>query len=91
MEGLTAWEWYHHGLQIIGPLLFALIIWQGRTALERTRVRYSWGLAMLLYVIADLYEVFAGPRIPPAFLAIRLLCLAVLALTVILAWPRKKT
>jgi hypothetical protein len=39
----------------------------------------------------DLYEVFAGPRIPPAFLAIRLLCLAVLALTVILAWPRKQT
>ena len=91
MEGLTAREWYLFGLQIIAPLLFALTIWLGRTSFMRTSMRYPFVLLILSMVLIDAYEGFTATHTPLALRVMRLLSLAVLAITALLAWPRKKT
>jgi hypothetical protein len=91
MQGLTTREWYFHSSPAIISLLFALVTWFGRTDLMRTRARYTYGAAMLLYVVLMSIEGFTDTRIPPALRVIRFLCLALLVIAVIVTWPRKKT
>ena len=90
MEGLTAREWYFHSSPAIISLLLALTTWLGRKDFMRTRARYTYGSAMLLYVVVMAIEGFTDTRIPPALRVIRFLCLALLVIAVLVTWPRKQ-
>jgi len=91
MELISWRQWYSHGPIIISLLCIALTLWSNRKSAPRTGTQYAIALAGLVAVAMAVAYLFAEPQIPLVFRSLSYLALALLAIMIVVTWPRKKT
>ena len=91
------WHWWYDGAwPILGPLVYAFIIWLSREAIsKRPGLWYVWLIIALAFVIlgvqGDLISARQFPNTPLIYRVLLYLGLALLVVITLVVRPRKKT